>query len=284
MADGTGLNAAGPELAAMLPQGVLRPVEPRHLEEPRGRYHGQAGLLAAPHDVHEAAAIVRACAAARVGILPLGGGTGLVAGQVMPEGPAPLILSMERMTAIREVLPAENVMLAEAGATVQATHEAAAGVGRLFPLSLASQGTATVGGVMATNAGGVNALRYGTGRALCLGIEAVLPDGTILHDLKRLRKDNTGYDIRDLLIGAEGTLGIITAASLRLVPPPAGSGVALMVVPDPAAALRLLALAQGQLGDCVTAFELISGRGRASWPRSSPNCASPSLCPPTGWC
>lgn len=159
----------------MLPDGVLRPIEPRHLEEPRGRYHGQAGLLAAPHNVEEAAAIVRACAAARVGIVPLGGGTGLVAGQVMPEGPAPLLLSLERMTAIRETLPMENVMLAEAGVTVQAAHEAAAGVGRLFPLSLASQRSATIGGIMSTNAGGVNALRYGTARALCLGVERSCP-------------------------------------------------------------------------------------------------------------
>ena len=274
------LNPAGPDLAAMLPDGVLRPIEPRHLEEPRGRYHGQAGLLAAPHNVEEAAAIVRACAAARVGIVPLGGGTGLVAGQVMPEGPAPLLLSLERMTAIRETLPMENVMLAEAGVTVQAAHEAAAGVGRLFPLSLASQGSATIGGIMSTNAGGVNALRYGTARALCLGVEAVLPDGAILRDLKRLRKDNTGYDLRDLLIGAEGTLGIITAASLRLVQPPAGVGVALMVVPDPSAALQLLAQAQARFGECVTAFELISGQGPRFQTEVLPDLRQPFPTPP----
>ena len=279
MAD-QGLNPAGPELAAMLPEGTLREIEPRHLEEPRGRYRGQAGLLAAPHDVQEAAAIVRACAALRVGIVPLGGGTGLVAGQVMPEGPAPLILSLERMTTIREVIASENVMLAEAGVTVQAAHDAAGGVGRLFPLALASQGTAQIGGVMSTNAGGVNALRYGTARALCLGIEAVLPDGTIMHDLKRLRKDNTGYDLRDLLIGAEGSLGVITAASLKLVPPPAASGVALMVVPDPAAALRLLALAQAQLGDCITAFELISGQGPRFQIETMPSLRQPFDTPP----
>ena len=274
------LNPAGPELAASLPEGVLRPVEPRHLEEPRGRYHGQAGLLAAPRNVDEVAAVVRACAAARVGIVSRGGGTGLVGGQVMPEGPAPLILSLERMNAIREVIPAENVMLAEAGATLQAARDAAEAAGRLFPLSLASQGTAQVGGVLSTNAGGVNALRYGTARALCLGVEAVLPDGSILRDLKRLRKDNTGYDIRDLLIGAEGSLGIVTAASLRLVPPPAGVGVALMVVPDPAAALRLLALAGGRLGDCVTAFELISGQGLAFLRETMPDLRQPFAAPP----
>ncbi|MDO5604950.1 MAG: FAD-binding oxidoreductase [Paracoccus sp. (in: a-proteobacteria)] len=255
------LNPAGPELAQSLPDGVLRPVEPRHLEEPRGRYLGLAGLLAAPRSVDETAAVVRACAAARVGIVPLGGGTGLVAGQIMPAGPAPLLLSLERMAGIRAVSASENVLLAEAGATLQAVREAAENAGRLFPLSLASQGTAQIGGVLATNAGGVNALRYGTARALCLGIEAVLPDGSVLRDLKRLRKDNTGYSIRDLLIGAEGTLGIITAASLRMTPRPARTGVALMVVPDPAAALALLELSGRHLGEAVTAFELISGQG-----------------------
>ncbi|MFD1794439.1 FAD-binding oxidoreductase [Paracoccus aurantiacus] len=261
MTDGMALNPAGPDLAEAMPPGVLREIEPRHLEEPRGRYHGHAGLLAAPHNVEEVAAVVRACAAARIGIVPLGGGTGLVGGQIMQDGPLPLLLSLERMHAVRDVYPQENVMIAEAGVTLQSARDAAKDSDRLFPLSLASQGSAQIGGVLSTNAGGVNALRYGTARALCLGIEAVLPDGSIMHDLKRLRKDNTGYDLRDLLIGAEGSLGIITAASLRLVPPPAANGVALIVVPDPAAALDLLSLAGRQLGDCVTAFELISGQG-----------------------
>lgn len=274
------LNPAGPALAEALPQGVLREIEPRHLEEPRGRYHGHAGLLAAPHNVQEVAAVVRACAAARVGIVPLGGGTGLVGGQIVQDGPAPLLLSLERMHAVRDVRAEENVMLAEAAVTLQAARDAAAAVGRLFPLSLASQGTAQIGGVMSTNAGGVNALRYGTARALCLGIEAVLPDGSIMHDLKRLRKDNTGYDLRDLLIGAEGTLGIITAASLKLVPPPAANGVTLMVVPDPAAALALLALAGQQLGDCVTAFELISGQGPRFQIETMPGLRQPFDTPP----
>ena len=274
------LNPAGPALAEALPQGVLREIEPRHLEEPRGRYHGHAGLLAAPHNVQEVAAVVRACAAARVGIVPLGGGTGLVGGQIVQDGPAPLLLSLERMHAVRDVRAEENVMLAEAAVTLQAARDAAAAAGRLFPLSLASQGTAQIGGVMSTNAGGVNALRYGTARALCLGIEAVLPDGSIMHDLKRLRKDNTGYDLRDLLIGAEGTLGIITAASLKLVPPPAANGVTLMVVPDPAAALALLALAGQQLGDCVTAFELISGQGPRFQIETMPGLRQPFDTPP----
>ena len=250
-------------LAARLPAGVLRDVAPAYLEEPRGRYLGRAGLVAAPRTTEEVAAVVRACAEARVGIVPRGGGTGLVSGQVMPDGPAPLILSLERMTALRGAWPEENVLVAEAGMTLQAVRDAAEAAGRLFPLSLASQGTAAIGGCLATNAGGVTALRYGSARALCLGIEAVLPDGSVVHDLKRLRKDNTGYDIRDLLIGAEGTLGIITAASLKLVVPPPNVGVAMLQVPDPAAALTLLALAEGRMAGGVTAFELIGGQGPA---------------------
>ena len=257
------LNPADDALAAALPPGVLRAVSPAYLEEPRGRYQGRAGLIAAPRDVDEVAAVVRACAAARVGIVPRGGGTGLVAGQVMSEGPAPLILSLERMTATRAIYPEENVLIAEAGMTLQAVRDAAAGAGRLFPLSLASQGTAAIGGCLATNAGGVTALRYGTARALCLGVEAVLADGRVVHDLKRLRKDNTGYDIRDLLIGAEGTLGIITAASLKLVVPPPSIGTAMLQVPSPEAALTLLSLAEGRMAGGVTAFELIGGQGLA---------------------
>lgn len=255
------LNPADDRLAARLPAGVLREVSPAYTQEPRGRYHGQAGLVAAPRDAQECAAVIRACAEARVPVVPRGGGTGLVGGQIKPDGPAPLILSLERMTAIRAIYPEEGVMIAEAGATLQQARVAAAGVGRQFPLSLASQGSAQIGGVLSTNAGGVNVLRYGNARALCLGIEAVLPSGEVMHDLKRLRKDNTGYDLRDLLIGAEGTLGIITAASLVLAPVPDETGVALLVVDSPEAALSLLSLAQARMAGGVTAFELIAGQG-----------------------
>ncbi len=257
------LNPADDRLAAMLPAGVLRAVEDRYLDEPRGRYRGQGGLIAAPRDVDEVAAVVRACAQAGVGIVPRGGGTGLVGGSVLPDGPAPLILSLERMAAVRGIWPEEDVLIAEAGATLQQVRDAAQDAGRLFPLSLASQGTAQMGGILAANAGGVAVLRWGNARALCLGIEAVLPDGSVMRDLKRLRKDNTGYDLRDLLIGAEGTLGIITAATLRLAPQPAGVATAMLAVPDPAAALALLSLAQARLAGAVTAFELIAGQGLA---------------------
>ncbi|MBI1170679.1 FAD-binding protein [bacterium] len=258
------LNPADPEfltaLATQLPPGTLRAAEPRYLEEPRGKWHGQAAMVACPGSTEEVAVIVRAAAAARVGLVPWGGGTGLVGGQVMVAGPAPLLISLERMNRIRAVYPEENVILAEAGVILADLHHAAEAVGRIFPLTLASQGSCRIGGNLSTNAGGVNVVRYGNARDLCLGLEAVLPDGTVWHGLRRLRKDNTGYDLRGLLIGAEGTLGVITAASLRLFPQPAAVGAALMVVPDPAAALKLLALAQGRLGG-VSAFELISGMG-----------------------
>lgn len=257
------LNPCSPEfldiLARQLPPGTLRPAEPRYLEEPRGKWAGMAAAVACPASTEEVATIVRACAAAGVGIVPWGGGTGLVSGQVMTEGALPLLLSLERMSRIRGIYPEENVLIAEAGVILADIHTAAEGAGRLFPLSLGSQGSCRIGGNLATNAGGVNVLRYGNARELCLGLEAVLPDGSVWHGLKRLRKDNTGYDLRGLLIGAEGTLGVITAAALRLFPKPRAEGAALMVVRDPAAALRLLALAQERMA--VSAFELISGMG-----------------------
>ena len=278
------LNPADPAfvaaLAASLPEGTIRAPDPRHLEEPRGRWAGQGGCLALPRSTAEVAQIVRACAAARVGIVPWGGGTGLVGGQVMPAGPAPVILSLERMNAIRAVHASENVLVAEAGATLAAVRAAADGAGRMFPLSLASEGTASIGGNLATNAGGVNVLRWGNARDLCLGLEAVLADGSILHGLKRLRKDNTGYDLRHLLIGSEGTLGIITAASLRLVAPPAETGAAFLAVPSPAAALELLARVEGRVPGCVSAFELIHRQGLDFLAETMPQVRQPFASPP----
>lgn len=248
-------------LAARLPAGTIVPVEPRYLDDPRGRGTGVPGLLARPRTTDDVVTIVKAAAAARVGIVPYAGGTGLVLGQLETSGPAPLILSLERMDACRGLYPAENVMIAEAGMILAQAHAVAGTAGRIFPLTLASQGSARIGGLLSTNAGGVNVLRYGSARDLVLGIEAVLPDGTIFHGLKRLRKDNTGYDLRHLLIGAEGTLGVITAAALRLYPRPAAEGTAMLAVTDPAAALELLALAHARMGGCVSAFELISRQG-----------------------
>lgn len=248
-------------LAALLPEGTLSAPEPRHVEDPRGRWRGQAGVLARPRTTTEVADIVRSCAAARVGIVPFSGGTGLVGGQIMPEGPAPVLLSLERMTALRGVWPEENAMVVEAGMVLADVQAEASRVGRLFPLSLASEGSCRIGGNLAANAGGTAVLRYGNARDLCLGLEAVLPDGSLFNGLTRLRKDNAGYDLRHLLIGSEGTLGIITAASLKLFPQPAARLVAMLVVPSPAAALELLALCGKQAAGMVSAFELIHRMG-----------------------
>ena len=249
------------DLRAVLPDAAFRPLEPRYLEEPRGRYAGADALLVAPGSTDEVAETVRVAGAHRVPVSPSGGGTGLVGGQIATGGPRPVILSLERMRAIRAVHADENVLVAEAGAILAEVQGAAEAAGRLFPLSLASEGSARIGGLLSTNAGGVNVLRYGNARDLCLGIEAVMPDGSVLHGLKRLRKDNTGYDLRHLLIGAEGTLGVITAAALRLFPQPSAEGAAMMVVPSPEAALALLSLARDMIGDGISAFELMAREG-----------------------
>lgn len=259
------LKPADSEFAALLrkhlPVDILRPLAPRYLEEPRGRWYGDDAVIASPRSVEEVSAIVGLAATSRVPVVPYGGGTGLVGGQVKPEGPTPLLLSLERMNAVRDVFADENVLICEAGCILADVQAAAASVDRLFPLSLAAEGTATIGGNLATNAGGTGVLRYGNSRDLCLGLEAVMPDGAVWHGLKRLRKDNTGYDLRHLLIGSEGTLGIITAAALKLSPQPARTGTGVFVVPSPEAALSLLALARDHMGEMVSAFELIAGQG-----------------------
>ena len=267
-------------LAARLPEGRLRPAEPRYLEEPRGRWQGAPTWVALPRSTEEVAVILAACHAARVGVIPYGGGTGLVGGQVSEAGPAPLILSLERMAAIRGVWPEENVLIAEAGAILTDIQAAAREAGRMFPLSLASEGSARIGGLLGTNAGGVNVLRYGNMRDLCLGLEVVFADGRVWNGLKRLRKDNTGYDLRHLVIGSEGTLGVITAASLRLVPQPAATGAAVLVVPSPRAALELLTLAQTRIGEGISAFEIIGGVGLRFLAEVMPEVRQPFAAPP----
>jgi FAD/FMN-containing dehydrogenase len=247
-------------LRHLLPPGAFRDAEDHHLNEPRGRYRG-TGLLLAPGSTEEVAAILRACHAARVPVVPHSGGTGLVGGQIQSEGVAPVILSLARMDKVRAVFPSENVLVAEAGVILADVQSAAERAGRMFPLSLASEGSARIGGLLATNAGGTQVLRWGNARALCLGVEAVTAEGEVWHGLSRLRKDNAGYDLRDLLIGSEGTLAVITAAALRLVQPPAALGVALLAVPSPARALDLLSLAQARYGDAVQGFELIGRMG-----------------------
>ncbi|MEX0371637.1 MAG: FAD-binding oxidoreductase [Tateyamaria sp.] len=270
-------------IRATLPDSRFAAADSAHLNEPRGRYSGQAGLLACPRTIEEVATLVRAAADVQVPIVPYGGGTGLVGGQIVEDGPVPLILSLERMTAIRQVLPDENVLIAEAGVILADVQAAAEQVNRLFPLSLAAEGSARIGGNLSTNAGGTGVLRYGNARDLCLGIEAVMPNGEVFHGLSRLRKDNSGYDVRHLLIGAEGTLGIITAAALKLVPRPAQSGTALMQVRGPAAALALLALARDQVGEGVSAFELMHRQGFEFLAETVPDIRNPWAETPE-WC
>lgn len=273
-------DAAANALAKLLPPDTLRPSSPHHLEEPRGRWQGHSSHVALPRNTQEVATVVTFCAQNHIGLIPYGGGTGLVGGQVAPEGPAPLLLSLERMTAIRATYPLENAMIVEAGAILADVQSAAEDQNRLFPLSLASEGSARIGGLLACNAGGTNVLRYGNARDLVLGLEAVLPDGQIWNGLKRLRKDNTGYDLRHLLLGSEGTLGVITAASLKLFPRPAAQGTALLEVTSPKAALDLLAMARDQLGDCVTGFELMHRTGFDFLTECLPDIRQPWPMPP----
>lgn len=270
-------------LRAALPDGTLAEPSARYLEEPRGRYAGRTGILAKPRTVEDVATLIRLAGAARVGVIPYGGGTGLVGGQVGTGEVAPLILSLERMNKVRATYADENVLIAEAGVILADVQQAADDIDRLFPLSLAAQGTARIGGNLATNAGGTGVLRYGNARDLCLGLEAVLPDGQIWHGLTRLRKNNTGYDLRHLLIGAEGTLGVITAAALKLFARPAQTGTALLAVESPAAALKLLSMARELFGEMVSAFELIHRQGFDFLTETMPDVRHPFAEPPE-WC
>ena len=228
------------------------------LVEWRDRWSGTTPLLVLPRTTEEVAAVVALCAESATAITPQGGNTGLVGGQI-PDGE--ILLSLERMRRVREVSVEDDVLVAEAGVTLAEAHGAAATVGRRFPLSLASEGSATIGGLVSTNAGGVAVLRYGTMRQLVLGLEAVLPNGEIWNGLKHLRKDNTGYDLKQLLIGGEGTLGVVTAAALKLFPMLAGRAVAFAGLASPADAVTLLARAKEATGGSVESFELIGRLG-----------------------
>src|SRR5664280_890870 len=188
-------------------------------------------------------------------LVPQGGNTGLVGGQIPLDGE--LLLSLTRLDKIREVDPASNTMTCEAGVVLAKAQEAAADVDRLFPLSLGAEGSCTIGGNLSTNAGGTAALAYGIARELVMGLDVVLADGRVMHLLSKLKKDNTGYDLRHIFVGAEGTLGIITAAVLKLFPRPRAVETAFIGVPTPSAAVKLLNLARARLGGTVTSFELI---------------------------
>jgi FAD/FMN-containing dehydrogenase len=225
-----------------------------HLVEWRGRYQGRTPFLALPASTEEVSDVVRLCAEAGAAITPQGGNTGLVGGQI-PDGE--ILLSLKRMNRIRSVDPVDDALVAEAGCVLVSVQQAAADAGRLFPLSLGSEGAATIGGLVSTNAGGVHVVRYGMMRDLVLGLEAVLPDGRVWNGLSSLRKDNTGYDLKHAFIGAEGTLGVVTAASLKLFARPTQHVVALVEVPSAEHALLLLHRAKAATG-ALSAFELMN--------------------------
>lgn len=229
----------------------------RYVSDWRRTYPGAARAVVRPANTGEVSAVVSACRAHGVPVVPQGGNTGLVGGSTPDASGAEVVLSLDRMTAVRRVDCLNNTLTLEAGCTVLAAQEAASRVGRLFPLSLASEGSATVGGVLATNAGGEQVLRYGNARELTLGVEVVLADGRVLESLAGLRKDNTGYDLKQLFIGSEGTLGVVTAATLRLYARPRNVLTAWMAVNDPSAAVQMLARLTDAVGERVTAFELI---------------------------
>ncbi len=248
-------------LKAILPSDTVTTATEGYLTEERGLSLGTAACLLRPRTVEEVSAIVALCNQHRVGIIPYAGGTGLVGGQVATLDPAPVVLSVERMNAVRATDTANNTITVEAGLILEDLQKAADDADRLFPLSLASQGSCRIGGNLATNAGGVQVLCYGNTRDLCLGLEAVMPDGSIYHGLKGLRKDNTGYDVRNMLVGSEGSLGIITAATLKLFAKPKEIATAMAVLPSPEAAVNLLGVMQSKLDGLVSSFELINGMG-----------------------
>ena len=223
----------------------------------RGRYHGRASAMLSPANVEEVAAVVSLCAEAGVPLVPQGGNTSMVGGATPDSSGNALILSLRRMNAVRSLDREANLAVCEAGVVLETLHQSALKFGRRFPLSLAAKGSATIGGLISTNAGGTQVLRFGTMRSLVQGIEAVLPDGSIFNGLSPLKKDNRGYNLTQLLIGAEGTLGIVTAASLKLVPAIGSRVVAWAGLASAADALRLLRHFEAAIGDVVESFELV---------------------------
>lgn len=241
-------------------------------EEERGLYRGHCAAVVRPASTGEVARVVTLCAGANVPIVPLGGGTGLVGGGIPRGG---IVLSTARLDRVRAIDPVNRTMTVEAGVILADAQRAADDAGALFPLSLAAEGSCRIGGNLATNAGGINVLRYGNARDLVLGLEVVLPDGRVWDGLNALRKNNTGYDLKQLFLGAEGTLGIITAAVLKLFAKPKTSETALAAVPSVEAAVELFRRLNEAAGDTLTAFELIPRRAFEFLARHVPGCAAP---------
>lgn len=235
-------------------------IEP-HVVEPRGLWHGRTALLVRPSTTEQVARVVGLCHEAGVPIVPQGGNTSLCGAAVPSEDGSEIVLCLSRMDRVRDVDALDYTITVEAGCILQHVQEVAAEHDRLFPLSLGAEGTCQIGGNLSTNAGGINTLRYGNARDLVLGLEVVLPDGTVWNGLRLLRKDNTGYDLKHLFIGGEGTLGIITAATLKLFPRPREEVTAMAAVRDPAAAIDLLARMRGATGDQIVAFEFMARFG-----------------------
>src|SRR5579872_4983264 len=248
-----------------------------YLVEMRNMFQGHTPVVLRPGTVEEVSKIVALANETATPIVPQGGNTGLVGGQIPLHNE--IVLSLNRLDRIREVDPTSNTLTCEAGVTLQRAREAAAAVDRLYPQLLPSEGTCTIGGNLSTNAGGTAALAYGVARAHALGIEVVLADGRVLNDLNKLKKDNTGYDLKNLFIGAEGTLGVITAAVLRLVPRPRSVETAFAGIESPEAALELLGIATENAGGSVTSYELMSRDGVEIVLRHTPGCRDPLAAP-----
>lgn len=231
-----------------------------HLTEWRELFHGRTPIMVSPDSAEQVSAIVRACAANNTAVVPQGGNTGLCGGAIPDSSGEQVLLSLSRMNAVRSISADDFSMVAEAGCILADVRAAASRAGRFFPLSLAAEGSCQIGGNVATNAGGINVLRYGSAREQVLGLEVVLADGTIWHGLRALRKDTAGYDVKQLFIGSEGTLGVITAANLKLYPEVGNTRTALIATESPKHAVDLLGLLRDLLADRVQAFELIPDR------------------------
>jgi FAD/FMN-containing dehydrogenase len=253
-----------------------------YMSEPRDLYHGRALAIVKPSDATKVANVLALCNAQGVAVVPQGGNTGLVGGQTPDESGRQIVLSLQRLDRVREVDPASDAMTLEAGVTLAHAQEIAESVDRYFPLSLASEGSCTIGGNLATNAGGVHVLAYGAARDLALGLEVALADGRLLSTLGKLRKDNTGYNLTQLFIGSEGTLGVITAATLKLFPRPRSRAVAFIGLDCPTQALGLLNFVKDHAGPGLQAFELMPRIGLDLVLRHIPGARDP-LASPHPW-